>query len=115
MASARADSAGGPADGPRPRRWPWFAAGFLLVFLGLAGLVHVYTWTPRADALMRCPLWEYYLVELRRAAGSSGVMGPASGSPGRAVTVAAMHLAASLLGGGLLLGVRWLRDRRRGR
>jgi hypothetical protein len=81
----------------------------------MAVAVPTYTWTPRGDAVMRCPLWEYYLIEARRAVESNRTMGPTSGSSTAAAMMLLQHLACSAAGGALALGVRWAILKKRGR
>jgi hypothetical protein len=89
------------------RRWLWFATGFLAVFVGLSVGVTVYAFTPKADAVMVLPLWEYYVVEAKRATAGGNAMGPASGSSTRAAMTLLLHLLGSVAGGVVALGFRW--------
>jgi hypothetical protein len=110
-----------PADGNRPepgrrfRWWLWFAAGFLLVFVGLSLVLSMHYFD--GHAVYRTRLWHYYLLEVRRAWHSTGNLGPASGTSS-AVTVLAQHLLFSAIGGAILTGAAWAvraLSRRRGR
>ena len=55
-----------PAE-PTGRRWPWFAAGFLVVFFGMAVTTTMYTMQPSGQSIEPCKLWKYYADQVRRA------------------------------------------------
>jgi len=96
------------------RRWAWFAVGFLVVFVGMAVTIDMYPMVPSGQAVTRCKLWEYYGIEIRRAAGPHHAMGPTSGSGTAALVTAAQHLGMSVVGGVIGLGIGWLVRKIRG-
>jgi hypothetical protein len=107
--STRIDSAL-PTPNQLPRRrslWPWFAAGFLLVFVGMTLVVNMYWMDPSGEFIARGKLWEYYLAEIRRATNSPRTLGPATGSTEAAVSTAFQHVLTSAVGGAILLGIGW--------
>ena len=98
----------------------WFIAGFLLVFMIMSFTVTKYSWHPSGRDLISCKLWQYYLLELRRAisaAGSTSHLGPATGSTFAAFATAFGHVLCSTAGGFGMLGIGWafwkLKDRQR--
>jgi hypothetical protein len=93
--------------------WRWFALGFVLVFVGMALGVTTYTMLPSGDGVLRCRLWQYYIIEFRRAAGPNH-LGPASGSTPAAIETAVFHVLFSALGGLVLTGIGWAVRRLRG-
>ena len=106
-----------PPDEGAPVRPPaglrrWFLAGFALVFVGVLVFMKQFAWHPSGQALILCPLWQYYLIECRRAFMPT-MLGPMSGGGSAAVVVFVEHLVISVLGGTVSLGagvvVRWLR------
>ena len=98
--------------GKPPGSWRWFWGGFLLVFVFL-----LFAWTrlsqhPSVQYAFQCSLWQYYVLEFRHAEFWTSTLGPRSGSESAAVLVAAQHLAVSLAGGLVALGVgRFVRSR----
>ncbi len=98
------------------RLWLWFGAGFLLVFIAMALCVTMYTMPPSGNAVVQCPLWKYYAIELPRQFGPT-VLGPASGRGSGLIETMFFHVVISLLGGGALVEARLLvrRSRRGGR
>jgi hypothetical protein len=118
------DSAGPRPDGATGRNpaawrglWPWFAAGFLLVFVGMAFGVRMATLNSRGDRVIEGPLWLYYSIEARRVLDGSGALGPTSGSTATAIATAAQHVFCSCLGGAAMSAIGWaarsIRARRR--
>jgi hypothetical protein len=103
-----------PEPSPRWRRWPWFVAGFLVVFIVLSITLIMYPQTPRGDAVEAHRLWEYYLIEVRRVVDPDHSLGPTSGRSWAATTTFVQHLLASTAGGMALLGVRWVVRKARG-
>lgn len=106
---------------PRPQKrqgkwrlWPWFVAGFLLVFIGMCVTVTMYAMHPSGEFVIQCSLWEYYLIELPRAFGPQS-LGPATGSSSAAISTSLEHLLLSAGGGTLFLGIGWLVRRLKGR
>ena len=92
------------------RLWIWFIAGFLLVFIIMSLMVTKYSWHPSRPALISCKLWQYYLLEARRAitaAGSTRHLGPATGSTSAAFTTAFGHVLCSTVGGLGMFGIGW--------
>lgn len=97
----------------RNRLWPWFAAGFLAVFVGMLLAVRMYRVQPAGPGIERCALWEYYADEIGRAFGPARPMGPATGGSSLGTTIL-QHVLLSVAGGLVLAGVGRL-VRRRGR
>ncbi|MGO8688609.1 MAG: hypothetical protein ACLQLG_03165 [Thermoguttaceae bacterium] len=96
------------------RLWLWFGAGFLSVFVAMALCVTMYTTPPSGIAVVACPLWKYYAIDLRRQLGPA-VLGPASGRGSGLIETMFFHVVISLLGGGALVEARLLvRGSRRG-
>lgn len=93
---------------PRKRWWLWFLAGFLVVFVGTSLTITMYSMRPSGDGVVACKLWQYYLIEIRRALTSPGVAGPASGSGSAALVTALQHLLVSAAGGAVVMGIGWL-------
>ncbi len=87
--------------------WRWPVAGFVIVFVGMALVVTMYPMLPSGQAVIACPLWQYYLVEARRALTPAGGLGPASGSGSSAIVTALEHFVCSLIGGAVALGIGW--------
>ncbi|ELP30092.1 hypothetical protein RBSWK_05978 [Rhodopirellula baltica SWK14] len=57
------------------------------------------------DALVQCKLWQFYLMEIRRAFTSSGALGPTTGSGGHAFVLFLQHVAIAGVGGLISLGI----------
>ncbi len=93
---------------PKKRWWLWFLAGFLAVFAGMSFTITMYSMLPSGEAVVACKLWEYYLIEIRRAMTSSGAVGPASGSGSAAIIILIQHLLFSMAGGAAMMGIGWL-------
>lgn len=108
MTTGPADDKAVPQSPRRRRGWLWFAAGSLVVFVGMAVAVTMYPLNRRGDAVMRYPLWRYYLVEVRRAVESDNTMGPTSGSSTAAATTFLQHLLCATAGGLVVYGARRL-------
>jgi hypothetical protein len=99
----------------RPRRlWPWFAGGFLLVFVGMLLLVHMTAMHPSGQYAARSPLWQYYADSLPRLFGPS-TLGPASGGSSALLETALIHLLFSTAGGAAVTAVGWCVGRLRNR
>jgi hypothetical protein len=81
----------------------------VLVFLALA--VFYPMWYFSGGSLTRTSLGGYYLREFDHMLNSSGVMGPKSDS-GSLPVMFLIHIAASALGGGLVLAARRVFTRR---
>lgn len=100
----------------RAQLWSWFIVGFLLVFVGMSIAITMHAMHPSGRAVVECRLWQYYILELRRALrASSGALGPATGSSMAALVTLAEHLLLSAAGGGLSLGLAWGIRKVRGR
>lgn len=95
--------------------WPWFIAGFVVVFLGMSVAVTMHSMLPSGRGVVGLPLWRYYIVELGRALTSSGGLGPSSRSGTAALTTAFQHLLCSTVGGTVTAGVAWAVKRLRKR
>lgn len=89
----------------KARLWLWFLAGFLSMFVLLA--FSVTAMTVQGDGVMLCKLWQYYIIEVRRALGPTN-LGPATGSSSTAVIWALQHILFSAAGGAAVAGLRWL-------
>jgi hypothetical protein len=106
--SPQGDKATGAKHRRTGRMWLWFMAGYLVVFVAMALFVNVYAMTLSSRVVMRCPLWQFYILEFRRAMGpSANVLGPASGSASAAIETALQHVLISVAGGLVFLGIRW--------
>jgi mannose/fructose/N-acetylgalactosamine-specific phosphotransferase system component IIC len=86
--------------------WPWFAIGFVVVFIAMLLAVTMYPMRP-SGRVVACPLWQYYFLEARRAMNPSRALGPASGSSSAAIATAFEHVLCSSIGGAALLGIGW--------
>jgi hypothetical protein len=98
--------------------WPWFVAGFAIVFFALSATVTVYALHPSGNAVVECKLGCYYMIEITRALHVSGLaLGPASGNFSATIVTAVEHVLCSVAGGVAMLGVGWgmrqIRGRRR--
>lgn len=88
----------------RPRRLRrWFLGGFALVFVAMLLLMNQYSYT--GEVVVRCKLWQFYFMEIRRALTSSGALGPTSGSGGHAFMMFLQHLGIASVAGLMSLGV----------
>lgn len=93
----------------RPRVPKGFAAGFGATFIALALLMPMEVMAPSGRFVVRCRLWQYYIVETRNAFGVRGqLLGPQSGALGRLVTTAFEHVVASAIGGAIAVGAEWV-------
>ena len=86
--------------------------GFGIVFFSWLLLSGQYFYNGLSVAKYR--LWQFYLMEARRALTSSGMLGPTSGSGGRALVIFLQHLAVAGVGGLVSLGIGVLSTRDRG-
>jgi len=93
------------ATPPRRRLWPWFLAGFLIVFVGMSLTVNAYYMHPSGRAVVRTQLWDYYLVQLPRLFQAHN-LGPATGDSAVG-TMLLQHLACSAGGGFAAMGLAW--------
>jgi hypothetical protein len=98
----------------RRRLWPWFAAGFLLVFVGMLLLFRMTAMHPSGQYAVQQPLLLYYRVALPRAFSPSP-LGPAGSGDSALVQVGAFHLLCSAAGGGAAVALGWWVRRRRNR
>ncbi|MGD9128256.1 MAG: hypothetical protein PVH19_12840 [Planctomycetia bacterium] len=88
------------------RLWLWFVVGFLVVFLVMSFAMKMLALHPSGQFARYCPLWKYYIIEIRRAMGpSSRMLGPTSGCSAAAITVAFQHILCSAVGGFVSLGM----------
>jgi len=92
--------------------WLWFAAGFLIVFVGMLLTVRIYSVHPSGEYVVACRLWRYYVIEMQRAVHSSRFLGPTTRSSSAALTTAFQHVLFSALGGAVTLGIGWVVGRR---
>jgi hypothetical protein len=106
-------SAASPVRRPR-RLWLWFAAGFLLVFVGMLLFVHMTAMHRSGQYAVRSPLWQYYADGLPRLFGPS-TLGPASGGSLALLETALFHLLFSAAGGAAVATVGWCVSRLRSR
>ena len=81
----------------------WFLAGSVVVFVSLLLLMDKYVYT--GDALLKCKLWEYYLIVLKRSITLEPTLRPTTGEGMRALWVFLVHLAIAGIGGLLSLGI----------
>ena len=79
------------------KRIRWFVLGFAVVFVGIAVFRKVGFFTGQAVYIV--PLWQYYWLEIQRAAMSTGNVGATSGAGGAALSMFFQHLFVSLAGG----------------
>jgi hypothetical protein len=101
------------ANQPPPKRtrlWLWFAAGFLVVFFGLAAAYPMHFYDGRS--VRQTVLGHYYLLELQQEMNSTGNLGPTSGNLAAALTTALMHLVLSGAAGAIVMGIRWVSQKR---
>jgi hypothetical protein len=84
----------------------WFLAGFLIVFGVTLVVVNQHYMDPSGDAVVRAPLWQYYLVEIPRMFRPR-LIGPASVSPSATLTTLLQHVALSAVGGFVAMAVGW--------
>jgi hypothetical protein len=92
---------------------PWFAGGFLFVFLGMLLFATVTAMHPSGQFAVRYSLWQYYGVEIPRLFGPS-YLGPASDFTSFLAMMLGQHLLASLAGGSVAAGVGWWLRKREG-
>jgi hypothetical protein len=93
----------------RPRLWLWFVAGLLIVFVGMLFVVTMFTSDPSGEYLVRCKLWQYYVIELQRAQHPRGnLIGPLTPEHPAVGTIALQHLLISIAGGGVALAAGWV-------
>jgi hypothetical protein len=97
------------------RLWAWFAAGFLLVFIGMSLTVTMYSMHSSGQYVVGYKLWQYYLVEIQRALQPTQALGPTTGSTAAAVTTLVQHLLCSAVGGAVMLGIGWVVHKVKGR
>lgn len=88
------------------RLWLWFVAGFLIVFVGMSVAVSACYMHPSGQAVVRCKLWEYYVVQIPRMFQRQ-TLGPATGDSQAALTMLFQHLACSAIGGLVTVAVGW--------
>jgi hypothetical protein len=90
----------------------WFVLGFTVVFVGLAVFRKSGFYTGHVVYIV--PLWQYYWLEIRRAA-SSGNVGPTSGAGAAALSIFFQHVIVALAGGAAIhfLAARLRRSRQR--
>ena len=83
----------------------WFLGAFAIAFIG--GLLFVTLYTPNipGDAVIRCKLWRYYMIELDRAFNSPRLLGPTTGSGTRALFVLMIHVVLSAIIGFVSIGI----------
>ena len=87
--------------------WPWFAAGFLVVFVGMLLFVRMLSMHPSGEFLVSCSLWRYYAIEIPRALKPFHNIGPADGSNSGLLSTAFQHVLCSVVGGVIVLGFGW--------
>jgi hypothetical protein len=105
------------SDQPRLkwRWWLWFLAGFVVVLVSMSVAITMYPILPSGDGVFACKLWQYYVIEIRRAFTSGNTFGPASGSGSAAITTAFQHLLFSAVGGVGMMALGWMFYKFRGR
>ncbi len=92
----------GPPQTRPTRKWRWFAIGFLVVFIGMLALFEMNAMLPSGTGLMRCRLWQYYMIEMRGTFSMSN-LGPASGNSSAAMMMAFVHILFSVIGGAVVM------------
>jgi hypothetical protein len=95
----------------RRGRWPWFAGGFVAVFVGMLAFYPVIAMHPSGQYAVREGLWAFYADALPRQFGPSR-MGPASSNADAFLGIAVTHLGLSAVGGCVAAGIEWWRRRR---
>lgn len=90
------------------RLWLGFVVGFLVVWIGLALLIETYPLAADGSHSIRCKLWKYYIVEIRRAFNQSGDIGQSSGSVPAAATTFIQHSLIAAAGGAAALAAAWM-------
>jgi hypothetical protein len=85
--------------------WLWFAAGFLVLFVGMSIFFTRLSMHPSREAVIQYQLWQYYLVEIPRSFEVRN-LGPRIDAPSPFV-VLIQHVAASAVGGALIFGIVW--------
>lgn len=98
----------------RPRLWPWFIVGFLLVFVGLLLFFTRILMHPSGAYAVEYPLWRYYGSVIPRLFGVR-YLGPATVNDSYLLPTVAFHLLLSAGGGCVALGLGWLIRRLRNR
>ena len=93
------------------RLWPWFAVGFVVVFIGMLLFANMIAMHPSGRFLVRYSLWEYYAVSIPRLFRLS-YLGPGSLAKGQLVETIVSHLLVSTIGGGITIAVGWFCRRR---
>jgi hypothetical protein len=82
----------------------WFGSAFLISFVVLLFTYRSYF---TGNAVISCPLWQYYLIEAKN--GFPSLTGTAIGGPDNAiVSTFAIHFVISMLIGLSVNGVRWI-------
>lgn len=79
------------------RGWTGFAVGFVVFFLAIAFLWPMSFYDGKF--VYRTTLGPYYLLEIRRALGSSGNLGPFTGNQLSLVGIAVVHFMFAFLAG----------------
>jgi hypothetical protein len=97
------------------RRWPCFLVGFLIAFVVISITVKRFYMLPSGDAVVRAPLWQYYLVEIPRLFEfGPRNLGLAPDMTSHTLMILLMHLGCSLGGGFIGLGICWVLDKVKG-
>ena len=82
----------------------WFCLGFLI---GFVVLLFSYQSYYAGNAVILCPLWQYYLIEAKN--GFPSLTGTTIGGPVNSIVSSiAIHIAVSALIGLSVNGVRWI-------
>jgi hypothetical protein len=90
----------------RPRHLPlWFLGGFLITFVALALTLKVLYMDPSGQVVVELRLWQYYFVQIPRM--FADYLGPSSSNRPVLIRSLLLHLAGSLSGGVLMLGIGW--------
>jgi hypothetical protein len=90
------------------RLWLWFAAGFLIVFIGMCCGITMYPMHPSGNAVIGCKLWQYYLMEFPQMFSPYETLGPATGSSATLAITVFEHLLCSAIGGAVMVGIGWI-------
>ncbi len=90
------------------RLWPWFVAGFLATFVGIALLKSVYVMVPSGEAVARVKLWRYYLHEWPKTfAVRTWTLGPETVNHDALLPLTISHIAVSVVVGAVVMAVIW--------
>ena len=81
----------------------WFLAGFCVVFVLLMFKMSS-TWNPQGAGIMRCPMWQRYVIDVKRLFMPQ-MLGSSSESGFVTLILFLMHLGLSSVGGLISIGI----------